>query len=150
MQQANWRYCSRCQGLFYAGLQTTTGACPAGGGHDYSPFSGTGTFIPNYTLQKDDPGAPGQSNWRWCNKCQGLSFAGNFTSGTCPAGGGHNYSGSSDYTLSTSPGDEPLWMWCKKCQGLVTFKNVPFPGPCPAGGDHDISQSLTYTLDFAS
>jgi hypothetical protein len=24
------------------------------------------------------PGAPGQNNWRWCNKCQGLAFAGTF------------------------------------------------------------------------
>ncbi len=41
-----------------------------------------------------------QSSWRWCHKCQGLFFAGNPTSGACPAGGGHDYAGSGDYSLS--------------------------------------------------
>ena len=27
-----------------------------------------------------------QDNWRWCNKCEGLSFTGNSKPGTCPSG----------------------------------------------------------------
>jgi hypothetical protein len=32
---------------------------------------------------------PGQADWRWCNKCPGLFFAGNPGS-KCPAGGAHD------------------------------------------------------------
>jgi hypothetical protein len=39
-----------------------------------------------------------QDNWRWCQKCQALFFAGNVTS-VCPAGGGHENVGSADYRL---------------------------------------------------
>jgi hypothetical protein len=149
MQQSNWRYCSRCQGLFYAGLQTTTGACPAGGGHDYSQ-----TPRPLYTLDADTIVNPklAQPNWRWCNKCQGLFFAGNFTSGTCPAGGGHDSSGSADYALAITGGALPNtdnnWRWCGKCQGLFTVAFSSGPSPCPAGGTHDASKSAVYILDF--
>ena len=41
----------------------------------------------------------GQDNWRWCNKCQCLFFAGNASLGHCPAGGAHALEGSGNYTL---------------------------------------------------
>jgi len=41
-----------------------------------------------------------QSNWRWCNKCQLVAFAGNASPGPCPAGGNHNHTGSGNYTLN--------------------------------------------------
>ena len=41
-----------------------------------------------------------QDNWRWCNKCQGLAFAGFPSQGACPAGGLHNHFLSGDYVLS--------------------------------------------------
>jgi len=40
----------------------------------------------------------GQNNWRWCNKCHGLFFAGH-GAGVCPAGGGHDKTGSWDYSV---------------------------------------------------
>lgn len=40
-----------------------------------------------------------QDNWRWCNKCQGMFFAGNPTKGVCPAGGEHSLEGSGNYRL---------------------------------------------------
>jgi hypothetical protein len=99
--QVNWQWCRKCQGLFYAGasgqLQAwgpSTGTCPAGGGHRYDGSAG-------YRLHFEPTG--GESGWTYCNKCQGLFFAGtpDLTSGTCPAGGGHNYSGSGNYGLTT-------------------------------------------------
>ncbi len=39
-----------------------------------------------------------QNGWRWCRKCQGLFYAPN-GNGRCPAGGGHNASGSGNYAL---------------------------------------------------
>jgi rubrerythrin len=87
--QANWRWCRKCQGLAFAG-NPSPGACPAGGQHDHS---GSG----NYHLPKDYGGLllqllhiSSQENWRWCNKCQGLAFAGNPSPGACPAGGQHD------------------------------------------------------------
>lgn len=51
-----------------------------------------------------NPGAtPGrQTDWRSCNRCQGLFYAGNVTSSRCPTGGTHtppNQSGSANYLL---------------------------------------------------
>src|SRR5260221_2163578 len=54
------------------------GACPACGGHDHQ---GSG----DYALVMTAPGASGQNNWRWCNKCQGLAFAGALSPEAGPA-----------------------------------------------------------------
>ena len=85
--QRNWRWCSKCQGLWFGG--NPAGPCPAGGKH---VKTGSG----NYTLATN-PGA-GQANWRWCGKCQGLQFGGN-PAGPCPAGGTHVKVGSANYRL---------------------------------------------------
>jgi len=39
-----------------------------------------------------------QHDWRWCDKCQGLFYAG-ISLGVCPAGGSHRVGGSTDYAL---------------------------------------------------
>jgi hypothetical protein len=89
--------------------------------------------------------APGQADWRWCSKCQGMFFAGNPGS-HCPAGGAHSKTGSGNYSLlhSIPPPDQSNWRWCKKCQGLFFGGN---PGStCPAGGTHDSTGSGNYSL----
>lgn len=93
----------------------------------------------------------GQDNWRWCNRCQGLFFAGNFTTGFCPLGGGHNYSGSGDYTLNNFVGGslQDNWRWCHKCQGLY-FAGNGTAGFCPAGGGHENIGSGDYSLNFGA
>ena len=40
-----------------------------------------------------------QDNWRWCNKCQVLAFAGNPSAGPCGAGGQHDHTGSGNYMV---------------------------------------------------
>ena len=95
--------------------QGTLGACPAGGNHDHT---GSG----DYALVHDDPAMPGQHNWRWCNKCQALSFAGNPSLGKCKAGGQHDHSGSGDYVVWRKADDtlgQDNWRWCNKCQVLA-------------------------------
>jgi hypothetical protein len=63
------------------------------GGIEFSTGSG------NYSLLHEAAVASGQqSNWRWCNKCQGLFFGGNAGS-VCPAGGPHSKVGSGNYSL---------------------------------------------------
>jgi hypothetical protein len=59
------------------------------------------TISGNYGLQNELALIPGQDNWRWCTKCQGLAYAGNPTMGACPAGGQHDHAGSGNYTLIT-------------------------------------------------
>ena len=91
--QDRWRWCRKCQGLWFSG-NPTKGACPVGGDHEASGSS-------NYVLAQTPAGQNGQDNWRWCRKCEGLWFAGNETAGVCPAGGGHTRDGSSSYVLSS-------------------------------------------------
>src|SRR5262245_31319356 len=136
--QRNWRWCSKCQGLWFAG-NPTQGKCPAGGTH-------TKVGSGNYSLVHNATIAPGQANWRWCSKCQGLWFAGNPSSGKCPAGGSHIKTGSGNYTLAHQSGaGQAGWRWCNKCQGLW-FGGNPSQGVCPAGGTHTKVGSGDYRL----
>ena len=88
-----------------------------------------------------------QDNWRLCNKCHGLAFAGNPSLGRCPAGGDHEHGGSFNYMLAhdAPPFGQDNWRWCNKCQGLA-FAGNPSLGRCPAGGDHDHGASFNYIL----
>jgi hypothetical protein len=136
-EQSNWRWCRKCQGLFFGGNPGSV--CPTGGSHD---SAGSG----NYSLVQNTPGALGQNNWRWCHKCQGLFFGGNPGS-LCPAGGNHDAAGSGNYSLVQNVPPSPLqsrWRWCRKCQGLFFGGN---PGSvCPSGGPHISIGSGNYSL----
>jgi kumamolisin len=91
----------------------------------------------------------GQYNWRWCNKCQALCFAGGPSPGPCAAGGNHDHAGSGDYVLvqNIPPGSigQDNWCWCNKCQTL-TFAGSTSLGPCKAGGTHNHTGSGNYVL----
>jgi hypothetical protein len=91
-QQGGWRWCHKCQGLFFAG-NPSQGVCPAGQSHDSSQSA-------HYAIVWDDGVSHvGQTNWRWCHKCQGFFFAGNPSKGVCPAGQSHDSSQSGPYQL---------------------------------------------------
>jgi hypothetical protein len=133
--QRNWRWCSKCQGLWFGG--NPAGPCPAGGKH-----SKTGSG--NYSLVHQATSAPGQANWRWCKKCQGLWFGGN-PAGPCPAGGKHSKTGSGNYTIAHQTGaGQQGWRWCNKCQGMWFSQGNP--SKCPAGGAHSQTGSGSYRL----
>jgi len=139
-QQTNWRWCHKCQGLYFAG-NATQGVCPAGGQHDHT---GSG----DYQLVQNTSAYRGQKNWRWCSKCQGMHFAGNATEGTCPAGGQHIHTGSGNYNVRqniTAGAGQSNWRWCHKCQGMYFAGNAT-QGVCPAGGHHDHTGSGDYHL----
>jgi len=92
--QHDWRFCTKCNVLYFSGGAETSGVCPAGGQHGNRSASG------DYSLAYDSPSAPGQAEWRWCGKCAALFHAGaSATAGTCPGGGAHEKTFSSDYTL---------------------------------------------------
>jgi hypothetical protein len=140
--QQGWKWCNKCQALCFTG--GNPGACQAGGNHD---FAGSG----NYTLWHYPSGkvdftdqVPGQSNWKWCNKCQELCYAGSTHVGNCAAGGAHDHTGSGDYVLA---GGQSNWRWCNKCQAM-SFAGNPDAGQCPNGGVHDHGGSGDYTLQI--
>ncbi|WP_281404391.1 zinc-dependent metalloprotease [Pyxidicoccus fallax] len=138
--QSSWRWCHKCQGMFFGGHSNSV--CPAGGAHE-----NVGSY--NYHLAHDlAPTAGFQGGWRWCNKCQGL-FYGGHSSSVCPSGGAHDSTGSWDYHLHhAAPGAPDLqsnWRWCNKCQGLFYGGS---PGSCPAGGGHNSSGSYDYSMIF--
>jgi len=126
--QNNWRWCNKCQGLWF-GPNAAQSNCPQGGTHS---SSGSG----NYSLVDNATPTPAnhQNNWRWCNKCQGMFFGGNPGS-VCPAdGAAHDSAGSGDYVLPQMAPDirQDDWRWCNKCQGLFFGGNAG--SVCPA--DH--------------
>jgi hypothetical protein len=95
--------------------------------------------------------APGQPDWRWCQSCGALFFAGNKTRGLCPGNpAGHDASGSGNYflTLDSGPGQQPDWRWCQVCQALF-FAGGGSLGVCPANSNgHDGSRSGNYILSL--
>jgi hypothetical protein len=147
--QSNWRWCSKCQGLWFAGDPSMPAPCPAGGDHT---SSGSG----NYSLMTSVPGF-GESNWRWCSKCQGLWFAAGdpyTTPHLCPAAGSHVQTGSGSYMLVTPPGSgqQGAWRRCNQCQGLF-YNGNSTTGTCPGAsspgvkkGGHNYKGSSEYGL----
>jgi hypothetical protein len=106
--QHNWRWCSKCQGLWHAAAGPSphsTGVCPAGGGHSLASSGEYALFFdPDRAF---NPTLMAQHRWRWCSKCQGLWYSGAtvggpgtaLSTGHCPAGGGHEIGISGDYAL---------------------------------------------------
>ena len=78
--QYDWRFCSKCFGMFYNG--STRGRCPSGGPHVAQGFN----FGLNYA---PSPPPYTQPQWRFCQQCFGLFYNGGASKGRCPAGGGH-------------------------------------------------------------
>lgn len=148
LHQHDWRWCHKCQGLFYAGSRLSNGRCPAGGQHERGASG-------DYGLAHDASGFPGQDDWRWCRNCQGLFYAGGHpTTGACPSGGAHDGSVSGNYALihnssSLAPGQDQ-WRWCHRCQGLFYAGGGPQSGTCPAAEHHDQGVSGNYKLKHAA
>ena len=86
-----------------------------------------------------------QTNWQYCNKCQGMYYAGK-SSSVCPAGGAHSDTESASYVLANSGGGLVGWNWCSQCQGLFYSNFGESFGVCPA---HSKSGSDSYVLPTA-
>jgi M6 family metalloprotease-like protein len=148
--QPEWRRCLKCQGLHFITdpHSPSFGPCPEGGQHSILievPKEESET----YRMVLDVVAAPGQHGWRYCSKCQGLSYGPNQPASHCPAGGTHDGSQSGDYSLvvneANSPGEHD-WRWCHKCQGLF-FGTNQASSDCPADGlPHDGSQGGDYAV----
>jgi hypothetical protein len=106
LAQHKWRWCKKCQGLWYSGATAIpNGVCPSGGSHsktssgDYALFDETkpGGFPATVMAQE---------NWRWCAQCGSLWHPSSASpKGICPKPGstGHTSAGSGDYALLNRP-----------------------------------------------
>jgi hypothetical protein len=140
--QGNWRFCSKCYGLFFQGRRNPE-ACSGGGAHDASE---SGLYI--IARNVNPPTLATQSNWRHCKKCRVLFFLGRGGTGRCAGGGGHEPDMASDYELSNNAPNvrgQHGWRFCSKCYALCFIGRQDF-GACPAGGPHDTSRSGDYAL----
>jgi hypothetical protein len=91
------------------------------------------------------PSVPVQGNWRFCNKCLAMFFAGGSGQGTCAAGGAHVAQGF-NFVLAhdvAGPGQRD-WRFCNKCCALF-FDGYPGKGVCPAGGAH-VAQGFNFVV----
>ena len=97
-RQSEWRWCNKCHGLFY-GAGVAASSCPNGGTHTPPEHSSSW----NYSLPANLPVDPSrQSEWRWCNKCQGMFYGAGVAASSCPTGGTHappEQTGSWNYSL---------------------------------------------------
>jgi hypothetical protein len=162
--QRDWRWCHRCEGLFFAG-NPSQGQCPAPGGGphearesaEYGAILGGGSApagrLPQPSLA---PISAQQGDWRWCHRCEGLFFAGNPSQGQCPAPGGgpHEAGPNGHYAVLFDDGvgqenAQNGWRWCHRCEGLF-FAGNPSQGQCPApgGGPHEARESGAYKMEF--
>jgi hypothetical protein len=143
--QSDWRWCAKCQVLFY-GPHASISACPAGGNH-YAANSY------NYELiYYGDPGNIYETGWRWCAKCKELFFgaSGDGFTGNCPSGGQHDRANSYEYMLLIDLSfGQSNWRQCFNCLGLYYDPNAAI-SVCPGGGHHyhlccpDNNYSLAY------
>jgi hypothetical protein len=141
-QQYGWRWCNRCQCLFY-GDNHTSGWCVVGGGHNWE---GSGNYTPHYDYYA------GQSKWRWCYRCQSMWYGGDGNNrGHCPASDRHSSDGSGNYSIEYDDHydnhEQPGWRWCNKCYCLC-YSGLG-QGYCPSRGRHDFDGSGRYHLPYA-
>lgn len=142
-----WRFCTKCHGLFGTEGQRDAGTCPAGGAHHPQGL----TFrLPSN--RRETPTA--QRSWQFCGRCNALFWAGDRRDfGHCP--GVNKYShfhssggGAPDYLLYhdvvPKPGTQRDWRFCGKCRCLF-YDGYPDKGRCAAGGGHQ-AQGWNFVL----
>src|SRR5262249_19731653 len=94
-------FCERCHEIFLTGDHNAQ--CPKGGGH--SAQAGSLSFVLPHTVPNANPA---QSNWRYCQACCAMFFAG-YGGGLCPVGGKDNGWGGPDFILPYTEGGFILW-----------------------------------------
>lgn len=161
--QPEWRFCSKCFGMYYNGDgQGRKGSCPAGGPHQPYGFN----FVLHYDHARRQPaaGRDSQFEWRFCSKCFGMFWAGSGDSlGRCPVANRvspeftdtrHHPYGFIFGLPHDSPANagQPDWRFCRKCFGL--FFDDPKngnKGKCPAGNAHvRAGNSFNFQLPFVN
>lgn len=145
--QEGWRWCNKCQGMFYglaSASQGGLGHCPAGGAH---VTTGSGFY---YQRVAGTIANVQQGGWSWCAKCMGFFYSSASSGmGPCPAGANHINAGSAGYAAiwgGNATGQQGGWRWCNKCMGLFYGLSTGTQGVCPAGGAHNSAGSGQYAV----
>jgi hypothetical protein len=141
--QPNWRFCNKCNAMFFDGYADNKGHCPAGGAHVAQGFR----FLMHYDAGKGD-GARRQYDWRFCGKCSAMFFDGDANKGHCAGGGAHNAAGwvFGLVHASATGAQQDQWRFCNKCEVLF-YDGYPAKGSCAAGGGH-VAQGFVFYIDY--
>ena len=152
--QPGWRWCSKCQGMFYAmATGNHMGVCPAD--HQQHTDGGSGKYLEIYDAPES---RKVQTGWSWCGKCMGFFYShaslGAGGMGHCPAGGAHIKDGSGAYAAvigEDGPRQQGGWRWCHKCMGMFYARASAGKGVCPAdNAHHDDAGSGHYASLYTS
>ena len=130
--QSEWRFCGKCEALFYNGVPAK-GSCPAGGAHSAQGINFT---LPHGNQLLETPKA--QVDWRYCSKCFSMFWDGSADKGKCSGGGGHVAQGYKFRLAHDIPGDgknQASWRFCQKCH-VMFYDGFPGKGRCSGGGGH--------------
>jgi hypothetical protein len=88
-----------------------------------------------------------QDNWRMCNKCNMMFYAG-YRRSICPAGARHDAAVGANFILPYDVGEtanaQGAWRFCNKCESLF-FDGYPDKGVCARGGGH-VAQGFVFVL----
>ena len=135
--QQQWRLCSKCNSVFYAG-NSNAGTCAAGGSHTAEFFDCPPIC---FSLGIDQPtgksrgvkdavkAAQTERGWRRCRKCECLYYAGSPGGGVCPSDHkGHDGDHVTQYQIqirSTQNGRDAdnKMKKCRKCQCMFRDSN---------------------------
>lgn len=164
--QTDWRYCSGCRNLYYAGRP---GTCLASMYGQHTAGSSTGYGVPDQAPSPDNAsgGAPVQEPWYICVNCSCLFWGPDIDSSFCAASQAriqwnHNSTGSGVYyvmngTWSQGSNGAQIqggWRYCAGCKVLYWSAavsdcmyayviNPPTMYPTPTAGNH-LSGSTDY------
>jgi hypothetical protein len=132
ISQDQWRFCDKCEGLFYNGFPTK-GTCPAGEAHNAQGY--------NFDLPHGNnlvETAKAQVSWRYCGKCFSMFFDGFPDKGKCASGAGHvaqGYKFRLPHDISGDGNNQSSWRYCQKCH-VMFYDGYAGKGRCPAGSGH--------------
>ena len=133
--QADWRFCTKCKGLFWSGDGSESGTCPAPAQYPLLPHTPGAT---NYGVPFGYASETGlQVGWRFCNQCKGLFWGPSVASSFCPATTFEEFphtAGDTVYDMMVTgywTGTlQSAWSYCIQCQGLFWGTDVAF-SYCP-------------------
>jgi len=133
-RQPDWRFCVKCQALFWDGDPGFKGVCHLDGQAHVA--MGWTFHLPARELGAQD----GQPDWRFCGRCAALFWSGDpGFQGVCPADGGAHLPLGWNFVVPSPPATfagQPDWRYCGKCAGLH-WSGAPHKGVCrgaPGGG----------------
>jgi hypothetical protein len=138
--QPDWRFCDKCNCMFFNGAPTK-GRCAGGGAHEGQGFN---FKLPYGNLPET---AKAQAQWRFCDKCFSMFYNGGKDKGHCPAGGGHNAQGflfRLPHDINPDGSNQGSWRFCSKCSAMF-YDGAPGKGHCAGGGAHT-AQGFQFVL----